>query len=279
MRKIKAEFIGKELQSLVLKANTELRPDVLRLLKQAEKNEKNRLARKAIAAILENAQAAKKEKIAICQDTGLPVAFIWIGEQVFIEGNITRAVTETIAKAYRKGFFRASIQRDPLFRKFSPSTFPAIVHTEIVPGDRIKIVLLPKGFGSENKAGVKMFNPTAELFEIEDFIVEQVRKAGSGACPPYVLGIGIGGTQDFACLLAKKALLGSLVKKNPDKKLAAMEKRLLEKVNSLKIGAFGLNGTHTALSVRVLTHPTHIAGLPVAVNISCHALRSAEIII
>ncbi len=279
MRKIKAESLRKKIRELVVSANIRLRSDVRRLLEEARERETNSLARKAIAAILENARIAKRRKIAICQDTGMPVVFLRIGNKVFIDSNITRTVIAEVGRAYKQEFFRASIQDDPLFRRSAPATVPAVVHTDIVGGDRVEIELLPKGFGSENKSQVKMFNPTAGLAEIEDFIVNAVREAGSGACPPYLIGVGIGGTQDVACLLAKKSLLGSLLRFNPDRELAALEKRLLKKINDLRIGAFGLKGNNTALRVKVLTHPTHIAGMPVAVNISCHALRSARAVI
>ncbi|MBU4305634.1 MAG: fumarate hydratase [Candidatus Omnitrophica bacterium] len=279
MRKISVTLIKEKLNQLVIQANTDLREDLLAALKQAVKKEKHQLARRALSAIIENAKIAKKEKLPICQDTGMPVVFVKMGSEVCINGNITAIITEAVAQAYKENFLRASIQTDPLLRKAKPAYAPCIVHTDIVDGENITISLLPKGFGSENKSRVKMLNPTASLKDVEDFVVGSVKEAGASACPPYIIGVGIGGTQDYAGLLAKKALLCPVNKRNKDKTLAGLERSLLKKINALKIGAFGFGGNNTALAVNVQTYPTHIAGLPVAVNISCHALRSAWVTI
>jgi len=279
MRKIKSELIKKKIESMVIRANTQLRPDVLAALKKAKAKEKNKLLHNMFSAIIENAGVARNKKLAICQDTGLPVVFLEIGDKVCVDKNIEDIINQATASAYKKGYFRASIQKDPLLRAKRPSYEPVIIHTNIVNGTRLKITLLVKGFGCENKASVKMFNPTTNLADIENFIVEVVRWAGASACPPYVIGVGIGGTQDFAGLLAKKALLRSITKPNNNKKLASLEKRLINRINALKIGPMGLGGNSTVLGVNIKTYPTHIAGLPVAVNISCHALRSASVVI
>ncbi|MCP4649108.1 MAG: fumarate hydratase [PVC group bacterium] len=276
MRKISAKLISETVDKLVIKANMSLRPDVLKALKTALSQEKTNAARNALSAIIKNASIAKKEKLAICQDTGIPIIFVEIGNRVVVGGNISDIINVAIAKSYSKAYLRASIQADPVFRSKKPSYTPGIVHTDIVAGDKMRITILPKGFGSENKARVKMLNPTASIKQIEDFIVDSVRIAGANACPPYIIGVGIGGTQDLAGLLAKKALLRSIAKGNRDKKIALLEKGILEKINALKIGPFGLGGKNTALAVNIQTYPTHIAGLPIAVNISCHALRSAS---
>lgn len=279
MRTVGQKTLKKALYVLVARANTELRPDVRRALERARRAEKNALAKSALKAILENAAVAKEEKMAICQDTGLPIVFLELGQEVLVKGDLTGIIGRTIEEGYKKSYFRASIQKDALLRSYRPAYGPVIVHTNIVRGNKIKITLLPKGFGCENKAQVKMFNPTAKLTEIEDFVVEAIRKAGASACPPYVIGVGVGGTQDFACLLAKRALLLPLDKRNKNKNIAALEEKLNKRINKLRIGPFGYGGKTTSLAVKIETYPTHIAGLPVAVNISCHALRSATIFI
>ncbi|MBU1043449.1 MAG: fumarate hydratase [Candidatus Omnitrophica bacterium] len=279
MRTISSELIKNKTAEIAIKANTKLRTDVLSLLKKTLINEKSALARKALSAIIDNARIALKQKRAICQDTGLAVVFVEIGNNVYVQDNINQLISQGIALGYKQGGLRASIQKDPISRKNKLAYAPIITHIDIVKGDKIKITVLPKGFGSENKAQVKMLNPTASIDDIEQFIVSAVKTAGAGACPPYIIGVGIGGTQDYAGLLAKKALLTPVTMKNKRKQLADLEQRLLEKINKLNIGAFGFGGKTTALKVNVLTYPTHIAGLPVAVNISCHALRSASAII
>lgn len=279
MRKISSQLIFKKVSELCLKANTELRPDVLFLLKRAKRLEKKRLPAKALSAILENADIALKEKLAICQDTGMPVVFVEIGNEVFIPGNITSIINKAVREGYSSNCLRASIQKDPVFRLDNLVYSPAIVHVDIVKGSKLKITVLPKGFGSENKAKVKMLNPTSTPKDIENFIVDSVKEAGAGACPPYFIGVGVGGTQDYAGLLAKQSLLMSFLKLNKDKKLALMQKRLVKRINALDIGPFGLGGKHTVLGLNIKIAPTHIAGMPVAVNISCHALRSASVII
>ena len=279
MRKISSQSISKAVEKLCLKANTQLRPDVLSLLKKAAALEKKRLSSGALSAIIDNADIALKEKLAICQDTGMPVVFVEMGNNVHIEENITEIINKAVEKGYASNYLRASIQKDPIFRKEKLAYSPAIIHVHIAKGSKLKITILPKGFGSENKSKVKMFNPTSTQEDIEDFIVESVKKTGAGACPPYFIGVGIGGTQDYAGLLAKQALLMPFGKANKNKKLALMQKRLIKKINALDIGPFGLGGKNTALGLNIQTFPTHIAGMPVAVNISCHALRSASIIL
>ncbi len=279
MRKISSDLIKNKVAGIAIKANTQLRSDVLSLLKQALQKEQRLLSRKALVAIIDNAKIAAKKKLAICQDTGMPIVFVEIGNDVYIKDNINQIITQGINQGYKQGGLRASIQKDPINRKSKLAYAPMISHIDIVKGNKLKITILPKGFGSENKALVKMLNPTAGINDIEDFIVSAVKTAGAGACPPYIIGVGIGGTQDHACLLAKKSLLKPVTAKNKQKDLALLEQRLLEKINKLNIGPFGFKGKTTALKVNVLTYPTHIAGLPVAVNISCHALRSASTII
>ncbi len=277
MKTITAQTITETVKNLCVEANLRLRPDVLLSLKQAYAKETNKRAGNILKAILENARIAQKEKLAICQDTGLPCVFIELGQDVRIKGNFNLAINKGVESGYKEGYLRNSIISDPLKRE-NPSYCPCIIHTDIVKGDKIKITVLPKGFGCENKTRLKMFNPTAKIEEIKEFILESVKLAGPDACPPYVIGIGIGGSAEYACLLAKKALLRRLTKA-PRHHITSitdkLEQELITEINNLNIGPMGLGGKTTALSVNIETYATHIAGLPVCVNISCHALRSA----
>ncbi|MBM3250422.1 MAG: fumarate hydratase [Candidatus Omnitrophica bacterium] len=274
MRKLSADRVSRAVASLCLRANFELRQDVLRKIKEGLKREKNKTARGILEAVIRNADIAKKERLAICQDTGLPQVFLEVGQDLKITGDLDSAVNKGIEAGYRAGFLRRSVVRDPLSRGKTGYT-PAIIHTRLVKGSRLKVTVLPKGFGCENKTRLKMFKPTAGLDGIKGFVIESVKLAGPDACPPYVVGVGIGGTADYACLLAKKVLL----RKGPSPKgsVLKLERDLLKKLNKLNIGPMGLGGRTTALAVNIETYPTHIAGLPVAVNISCHALRSASV--
>ena len=279
MRKISVNIISNTVRYLCVKANISLRSDVLRVLKMAQKLEKNKRAKNIISILLENARIAQKEGIAICQDTGMAEVFVELGQGVNITGgDLSGAINRGIDEGYRKGFLRNSIVGDPIKRGTSCYS-PGVIHYDIVRGAKIKITVLPKGFGCENKGKVKMFRPTAQLPEIKKFIIDTVKEAGPDACPPYFVGVGIGGTQDEACVLAKKALLRK-VTGSPGRQLTGkIEKELLKELNKLNIGPMGLGGTSTVLGIKVLAYPTHIAGLPVCVNISCHALRSATVII
>ena len=274
MRQVHVKLIEEAVAELSIRANTVLRKDVLSQLSAARKKETNSQAKKIFEALLKNAALARQRKLAICQDTGLPVVFVELGQDIRIKGGgLKQAINKGIGSGYRQGFLRKSIVRHPLKRTPAGYT-PAVIHADVVPGDRVKICLLPKGFGCENKARVRMFKPTAGLGEIKEFIVRTVKDAGADACPPYIVGVGIGGTQDYACLLAKKALL-----KKVTGYISELERDLLKDINRLRIGPMGLGGKTTCLGVNIETFPTHIAGLPVAVNISCHALRSAAKII
>jgi fumarate hydratase subunit alpha len=270
MRKIKVNAIAKVVSQLCAQANINLRADVLSALNSAYKSEKNPRSKKALGWIVANAQVARRDKLAICQDTGLPIVFLEVGQDVqFVGGDLNKAIQKGIESGYKKASLRNSIIKDPLHRggsKFSPG----IIHVDFVKGSKLKITLLPKGFGCENKSALKMFNPTAGIDEIKEFILNTVKNAGPDACPPYVVGVGIGGSADMAGLLAKKALLRKAACRT------SLEKQILRDINRLGIGPMGLGGRTTALAVNIETYPTHIAGLPVAINISCHALRSAS---
>ncbi|MBN1405567.1 MAG: fumarate hydratase [Candidatus Omnitrophica bacterium] len=279
MRRIKAKEIENKVCEAALKANFELRKDVLRSLGIARNKETVPIAGKMLDILIENAKIAKKEKLAICQDTGMVVVFCRIGSKAQIIGDINEAINNGIKTAYKRGFLRKSVVRDPLKRTNANTNTPCVIHYDIISGNKIKIAVMPKGFGSENSGAVKLFNPTATEAQIKEFIISKVKEAGSSACPPVVLGIGIGGTLDKAASLAKEALLRQIGSRNPKKHIALLEKEILYALNKTGIGPMGLGGKTTCLAVNILEYPTHIAGLPVCVNISCHALRSAEVII
>ena len=272
-----ADKIKNVVSELCLQANFVLRKDVYARLRAAHLKEKNKRAKEILAAIMQNADTARREKLAICQDTGLACVFVEIGQDVKISGDFKAAINKGVESGYRRGSLRNSIIKDPLFRK-NPGYQPAIIHIDLVKGNKLKLTVLPKGFGCENKTRLQMFNPTVQVSAIKKFIVEAVKSAGPDACPPYVVGVGIGGTADYACLLAKKALLKKVTRSQGHKvtsNTTKLERDLLLAINKLSIGPMGLGGKTTALAVNIETHPTHIAGLPVCVNISCHALRSA----
>jgi len=276
MKIISADSIKEVISELCIRANLILRKDVLSKLKNAYSKETNKRARGILKAIIDNAYIAKKERLALCQDTGLPVVYLKIGQEVKITGDLSQAINKGVAEGYKKGSLRNSIISSPLLRG-KPGYSPVVVHTEIVRGKKLEITVLPKGFGCENKTQLKMFNPTVDVSEIEKFIIDTVKVAGADACPPYILGIGIGGTADYAMFLGKRALLRKVTshKSQVTSRLIKLEQKLLKKINQLNIGPMGLGGKTTCLAVNIETYPTHIAGLPVAVNISCHALRSA----
>jgi fumarate hydratase subunit alpha len=280
MRTTPSVKIKNVVSDLCGQANIALRKDVLQALRSTYLRENNKRAKEILRAIIRNALIAKREKLAICQDTGLPCVFVELGQDVRITGDLKKAINEGVELGYRRSFLRDSIIKDPLSR-IKPGYQPAVIHIDIVKGNKVKLTVLPKGFGCENKTQLKMFNPTAKIEEVKKFIVDTVKTAGADACPPYIVGVGIGGTADYACFLAKKALLRKVKSKKAKGKsyIYKLEQDLLKEINRLNIGPMGLGGKTTALGINIETYPTHIAGLPVAVNISCHALRSATKII
>lgn len=265
---------------LCIEANIHLRKDVEVALKQAIKAEENERARTILNQLLENARVARGERVALCQDTGLPVVFVDIGRGVDVSNiDIRRAINKGVEKGYRQGYLRNSIVRDPLLRVDASRFIPCIIHFNFMSRRGLKLTVLPKGFGSENKTKLGMFNPTDSIAEIKNFIISTIKKAGPDACPPYILGIGIGGTADYAAKLSKEALLRPIDKHNKLKHIAKIEEDLLREANELGLGPMGLGGKTTVLGVNILTYPTHIAGLPVCVNVSCHVLRSASVLL
>ncbi len=274
MRVIKADEIISAVARLCVDANRRLCDDVYRGLCRAVETEESPLGRSILEKIVENADLAREKEMPICQDTGMAVFFVEMGNETAVEGmTIEEAVNEGVRRGYREGYLRKSVVADPLRRVNTGDNTPAIVHLTQVRGDRLTITVAPKGFGSENMSGVRMLKPSDGEEGVKSFVVETVEKGGSNPCPPVVVGVGIGGTMEMAAILAKKALTLPIDGCNPDPYYADMEKELLERINSLGIGPQGLGGRTTALKVNILTFPTHIAGLPVAVNISCHVTR------
>lgn len=281
MRIVNTKEISKAVEKLLVEANYFLPDSLANRIKAFQDKETNTLAKSVLSKLTENLDAAKELNVPICQDTGMAVIFLEIGQQVFLEGDLLEdAVNEGTANAYIGGYMRKSIVKDPLFdRKNTNDNTPAVIHTKIVPGDKIKITVAPKGFGSENMSRIKMFNPSAEKKDIVDFVTETVKIAGGNPCPPVVVGVGIGGTFEYAAFLAKKALARDVDVRNPHDKYAQLENEMLEAVNRLNVGPQGFGGKTTALAVNIETFPTHIAGLPCAVNIGCHVTRHESVII
>lgn len=280
MRQINSKIIQDKVYDLTVEANIKLRQDVKELLEKSLEKEDSVLSKKMIKAIIDNYKIAEKRKIPICQDTGMVVVFLEVGSKLKLDfTELKDAINSGVGKAYKENFFRKSVVAHPLSRQNTNDNLPAIIHYDFVEGESLKISVLIKGFGSENKSSLNMFNPTATEDEIINYIVDVVRKASADGCPPYVLGIGIGGTMDKAALMSKKALLEDIDKIYEDADIASLRKKIIERINNLEIGVMGLNGNVTCLGVNILTYPTHIAGLPVAVNVNCHALRSAKTVI
>ena len=276
MKVINSQKITETVREMCINANCCLNDDVREALKKGSNEDKSDIAKNVLNRLLENADIANEKMVPICQDTGMAVFFIEIGKEVFVEGDtITEAVNKGVSAGYTEGFLRKSVVGDPLRRVNTKDNTPAIIYYDFVEGDKIKITFAPKGFGSENKGGLKMLNPSDGIDGVIDFVIDTVRKADANPCPPIVVGVGIGGTMDKACMIAKKALTRDIDSKNPDPFYAELEEKLLQKINKLGIGPAGLGGTTTALGVNVEVYPTHIAGLPVAVNINCHAARHA----
>jgi len=276
MRNINVKRISETVSELCAEANFNLRKDIRRALGEAVKKEKNKKSKKTIILLLENARIAQKERRALCQDTGLVSVYLDIGRNIhFTGGNLDKAVNEGVKEGYRKAFLRKSVVRSPLLRINTGTNAPAVIHTRVKEGNRIKVTVAPKGFGSENKSRQKMLDPTQGEKEIIAFALETINDAGPDACPPYVVGIGLGGTFDKAASLAKESLVLPIDRPNPKKHLRMLSDKIMTKANKLGIGPLGLGGRTTCLGVNILEYPTHIAGLPVVVNMSCHATRSA----
>ena len=274
MRTISAHEITDAVARLCIEANRTLSPDMTNALANAKASEPWPVAKAALDTICENLTVAEQTGLPICQDTGMAVVFADIGQEVFIDGNFEQAVHDGVAKGYTEGFLRKSVVADPIRRGNTGDNTPAVIHTRLVPGDRLRLTVAPKGFGSENMSRIAMLKPAQGKEGVMDFIVETVRLAGPNPCPPIVVGVGIGGTFELCAMLAKRALL-----RHPDPYYAEMEQTLLARINALGIGAQGFGGKTTALGLQIETYPTHIAGMPVAVNISCHVTRHKEAVL
>ncbi len=280
MREIEVNEIIDAVRELCIKANCVLNDDVYNALEAAKNTEKSPIGKEILCQLTDNADIAKNEYVPICQDTGMAIVFVELGQEVHIKGGLlTDAINEGVRRGYRDGYLRKSVVSDPFIRENTKDNTPAIIHYDIVEGDKIKIIVAPKGFGSENMSKIYMLKPSAGIEGAKDAIVQAVDEAGPNPCPPMVVGVGVGGNFEMAALLAKKALLRPIGSHSDKPHLREMEEELLQRMNSLGIGPQGLGGVTTVLGVNVESFPTHIAGMPIAVNISCHVTRHAEVIL
>jgi fumarate hydratase subunit alpha len=277
MREIDVKLITEKVRDLCMEANTDLGEDVLQAFDQSMKDEESPLGVEILKELKKNARIAREEKVAICQDTGFAVVFIELGQDVhLVGGDLKEAIFEGVRRGYQDGYLRKSICH-PFTRANTGDNTPAIIHTEIVPGEKVRITVAPKGGGSENMSRVVMLTPSDGVEGIKRFVIERVRESGSNPCPPTIIGIGIGGTFEQAALLAKKSLLRPIGSKHPDPELEKLESEILTEINKLGIGPQGLGGRTTSLAVHILMMPCHIASFPLAVNIQCHAHRHKEV--
>jgi hydrolyase, tartrate alpha subunit/fumarate domain protein, Fe-S type len=278
IRQIKAETVTETVKQLFLDCNYFIGKDIMTALEKARENEKSKVGKSVLTQIIENDKLAAKEEVPLCQDTGMAILFVEYGDKVVIEdGNFEDAVNEGVRQAYKDGYLRKSVVNDPVFDRLNTKdNTPAIIHTRIVKGDKIKITAGGKGFGSENMSAIKMLTPSYGIEGVKKFILDTVRTAGPNPCPPIVVGVGIGGTFERCAQLAKKATFRAIDTHNEDERYAKLEDELLESINKMGFGPAGLGGTTTAIGVNIETSPTHIAGMPVAVNICCHAARHAS---
>ncbi len=280
MREIDVSQITDAVEQLCIDANYYLNSDISNALENGIRCEESDTGRRILCQLVENARIAARERMAICQDTGMAVVFLDIGQDVHITGgSLQDAVNEGVRRGYGRGFLRKSVVSDPLERINTGDNTPAVIHYDIVDGENLKITVAPKGFGSENMSAVRMLKPSDGIEGVKAFILETVDKAGPNPCPPVIIGVGLGGTMEKAALLAKKALLRPVDKRSSNERFKLLEEEMLEMINTLGIGPAGLGGRFTAMAVNIEAYPTHIAGLPVAVNMSCHVTRHAEIVL
>ncbi len=281
VREIHVDQIVSTVEGLCIKAANILPQDVMEALRRSLEREESPMGKNIINLLIENAQVASTEGVPICQDTGVTVVFVELGQDLHIVGgNLYDAINEGVRRGYINGYLRKSVVSDPIFdRKNTGDNTPAVIYTDVVPGDRLKITVLPKGAGSENMGAVKMLIPADGPQGIKSFVVETVKVAGSNPCPPIIIGVGVGGTMEKAALLSKRALLRKVGEPHPDPKIANLEREILEEVNKLGIGPQGLGGRVTAMAVHIELWPTHIACMPVAVTLQCHAARHAEAVL
>jgi fumarate hydratase subunit alpha len=280
MREIKASAITKAVAQLCQEANFVLGDDILAALKQAHKTEESPLGREVLSQLIDNAKIARKERLPLCQDCGIAVVFLEIGQEVHINGDLNAAIEDGVRQGYTQGYLRKSMVNKPFSTRINTKdNTPPVTHIEIVPGDRLKIIVMPKGAGAENMSKLAMLKPSDGKQGIIDLIVRTIEEAGGNACPPLIIGLGIGGTAEKAMLLAKKALLRKVAEPNADPEVAKLETEVLARVNALGIGPLGFGGRTTALAVHAEVMPAHIGSLPVAVNLQCHSARHKETVL
>lgn len=280
MREVNVSIITDNIKEMCIEANHFLTDDMKNVFENAVKKEESALGKQVLGQLEENLKIAGEDMIPICQDTGMAVVFINVGQDVHLTGgDITDAINEGVRRGYVDGYLRKSVVKDPIYRENTKDNTPAVIHFNIVPGDRVDITVAPKGFGSENMSRVFMLKPADGVEGVKEAILTAVKDAGPNACPPMVVGVGIGGTFEKCAYLAKKALTRDLNEESPVEYVRDLEKEMLEKINKLGIGPGGLGGTQTALAINIETYPTHIAGLPVAVNICCHVNRHSHRVI
>lgn len=277
MREIDVALIRDAIKRMVMQINIEYPSDIQACMQQAYEKETHSIARSTLDFLLKNAQIAKEEHLPICQDTGMAIVFMNIGQEIhFVGGSLTEAIHQGVAEGYDQGYLRKSVVKDPLFDRINTKdNTPAIIYTNIVEGDQLELLVGAKGFGSENMSTITMLKPAQGLQGVKDVVLKAIQNAGPNACPPMVVGVGIGGTFDYAAMLAKKATLRT-EKHNPDPRYAQLERELVKEANALGIGPQGMGGTTTVFRINIEEFPTHIAGLPCAVNISCHVTRHAK---
>jgi len=279
VREISAQEITKTVRRLCIEANTVLGEDMMEVLRNGYETEESPIGKDIFLQILENAKIAKEEGIALCQDTGLAVVFVELGQDVHVVGgDLTESINEGVRQGYRDGYLRKS-SLDPLIRKNFGDNTPAIIHTEIVPGDKLRLVVATKGFGAENMSRVVLFAPAVGIEGVMKYVIERIEEAGANACPPVIVGVGIGGNLEKAAIIAKKSLLRPIGQRHSNPEIAKLEQKLQKEINELGIGPQGFGGRMTALDVHIETYPTHIGSLPVAVNIQCHCHRHKEAIL
>lgn len=280
MREVNVSIITDNIKEMCIEANHFLTDDMKNVFENAVKKEESALGKQVLGQLEENLKVAGEDMIPICQDTGMAVVFINVGQDVYLTGgDITDAINEGVRRGYVDGYLRKSVVKDPIYRENTKDNTPAVIHFNIVPGDKVDITVAPKGFGSENMSRVFMLKPADGIEGVKEAILTAVKDAGPNACPPMVVGVGIGGTFEKCAYLAKKALTRDLNEESPVEYVRDLEKEMLEKINKLGIGPGGLGGTQTALAINIETYPTHIAGLPVAVNICCHVNRHSHRVI
>jgi len=277
IRQVCSNEIVKAVRDLCISANINADESIRNAICNARKTETSEPAKNALDMIIQNMDIAKTEQMPLCQDTGMAVVFVEVGQDVHVAGNLAAAINEGVRQGYKDGYLRASMVADPINRKNTNDNTPAVIHYDFVEGSSLKITVMPKGFGSENKSALKMLNPSDGIEGVKKFVLDTVRTAGANPCPPIIVGVGVGGTMEKAALLSKQALAVDIAEANPDPFWAGVEQELLHEINKLDIGAAGFKGATTALGVKILPYPTHIAGLPVAVNICCHVSRHKSI--